>query len=223
MPQKKSKKILIYIFLFLIIGTFNNKNLNKIDIPLINEITVVGLDKKSIEELSDNLNFLRVNNVFFLNKANISKIISSNNLVENFSVFKGYPSSLYVKIVKTKFLAQIKKDGNIFFLGSNGKLIKVKNTSDDIPFIFGNFKNENFFKLKIAIDGTNFNYGEIKNLFSFQSGRWDIETKSGLLIKLPRDNFKKSIELFLSLKGEDNIQKIKKIDLRQFNQVVVNG
>ena len=105
MPQKKSKKILIYIFLFLIIGTFNNKNLNKIDVPLINEITVVGLDKKSIKELSDNLNFLRVNNVFFLNKSNISKIISSNNLVENFSVFKGYPSSLYVKIVKTKFLA----------------------------------------------------------------------------------------------------------------------
>ena len=62
----------------------------------------------------------------------------------------------------------------------------------------------------------------LDNLF-FPSGRWDIETKSGLLIKLPRDNFKKSIELFLSLKGEDNIQKIKKIDLRQFNQVVVNG
>ena len=30
------------------------------------------------------------------------------------------------------------------------------------------------------IDETNFNFDEIKNLLYFKSGRWDIETYSGL-------------------------------------------
>ena len=47
MQQQKSKKIFIYFFLFLIIGTLNNKNLNKANIPTINSITIEGLDEKN--------------------------------------------------------------------------------------------------------------------------------------------------------------------------------
>ena len=36
----------------------------------------------------------------------------------------------------------------------------------------------------------NFEFNEIKNLFYFKSGRWDIETHSGLKIKLPKNNIK---------------------------------
>ena len=92
---------------------------------------------------------------------------------------------LNIEINKTNFLAQFKKDGK-FFLGSNGKLIKVSILKKILPFIFGDFKINNFFDLKKAIDQTNLNYYEIRNLFFFKSGRWDIETKYGLLIKLPK-------------------------------------
>ena len=36
------------------------------------------------------------------------------------------------------------------------------------------------------IDNSNFDYGNIKNLFYFKSGRWDIEMESGLILKLPK-------------------------------------
>ena len=52
MHQTKSKKILVYIFLFLIIGTFNNKNLNKIELNKINQINVSGLSEEKNFEVS---------------------------------------------------------------------------------------------------------------------------------------------------------------------------
>jgi len=222
MPQKKNKKILIYFFLFLIIGTINNKDLNKIDFVKVNKIIVTGLEDKDNLELTNNLNFLKFSNLLFLKESKIDKIINSNTLVEKYSIFKRYPSTLNIKIDKTKFLAQIKKNGNIFFLGSNGKLIKTSELKSNMPFIFGNFKNESFFELKKAIDQTNFNYDQIKNIFFFKSGRWDIETKNGLLIKLPAKEIKKSLELSINILNNDK-KKIKEIDLRQSNQVIING
>ncbi len=68
MHQRKSKKILIYFFLFLIIGSLNNKNLININFAKINEITVKGLDDKNNLELMENLKFLKLNNLFFLKK-----------------------------------------------------------------------------------------------------------------------------------------------------------
>ena len=53
----------------------------------------------------------------------------------------------------------------------------------------------NFFELKKIIDNSNFKFKEIKNLFFFPSGRWDIETHNGVLIKLPKNNIKQLIKL----------------------------
>jgi len=223
MPHQKNKKILIYIFLFLLIGTFNNKNLENIDIVKVNKIYVTGLDEKSNKKLMNNLNFLKISNLFFLNDKEITKIITANNLVEDYFVFKKYPSTLNISISKTKFLAKVKKNGNIFFLGSNGKLIKEIITEQTVPIIFGNFENKNFFELKKAIDETYFDYDEIKNLFSFKSGRWDIETNSGILIKLPKKNLKQSLKLSINILSKDDQKKINKIDLRQLNQIIING
>ena len=52
MPQQINKKILLYFFLFIILGTFNNKNLNKFEFPKINRINISGFE-------THNNNFLR--------------------------------------------------------------------------------------------------------------------------------------------------------------------
>lgn len=223
MPQKKNKKILIYIFLFLIIGTLNNKNLNLINFMDETKVYVTGLDNKNNLEIKDNLNFLKLYNLFFLDKKKIKDILSSNSLVEKYSVFKKYPSTLNVQITKTIFLAKVKKNSDLFFLGSNGKLTKLTNIEQDIPFIFGDYINKNFFELKDIIDNTSFDYKEIKNLFFFKSGRWDIETNNGILIKLPKNNLKESLELLIDFLSKNHTSSINKIDLRQRNQIIVNG
>ena len=222
MHQKKSKKILLYLFIFILIGTINNKNLVNKNFFKINEILIFGLDEEKKKKIIENLNFLKLNNLFSLNEVEIINVISANNIVENFSVFKRYPSSLDITIIETKFLAQLKKDGNNFYLGSNGKLIKAETIRQDVPFIFGEFNIDDFFQLKEVIDNSEFNFNEIKNLFSFKSGRWDIETNSGILLKLPKYDIKKSINLFLDLLELDKFKKINEIDLRQRNQIIIN-
>jgi len=86
MPQQKSRKILIYIFLFLIIGTLNNKNLTKTNFIRLNTITVTGLEEKNNIDLINKLNFLKFDNLIFLDKSQIADIISSNTLIEKFFV-----------------------------------------------------------------------------------------------------------------------------------------
>jgi len=222
MPQKKSKQILIYIFLFLIIGTLNNKNLNKVNFVKINKILIQGLDEKNNLQLSKNLNFLKAQNLFFLDKVKIKEIIDINNLVENYSVFKIYPSTVDIKIHKTDFLAKIKKDDINFFLGSNGKLIKTNDLRIDLPSISGDFKIKNFFELKNLINETNFNYNDIKKFSFYKSGRWNIETNNGILIKLPKKELKKSLELLILFLTKTDLKNIKMIDLRQHNQIIIN-
>jgi cell division protein FtsQ len=222
MHQRKSKKILLYFFLFLILGTINNKSLNQFKIPKINEITVIGLDEKNNIKLEKNLNFLLLKNLFFLDDLLIKEIINSNNLVEKYFVFKNYPSSINIKIYKTNFLAKVNKDNKVYLLGSNGKLIKSEIIDKDIPFIFGEFNNKSFFQLKKIIDTKSFENFEIKNFYFFKSGRWDIETKSGLLMKLPKDNVDKALELIVEILRKDSKNKISKIDLRQQNQIIID-
>ncbi len=223
MHQQKSRKILIYFFLFLIIGTLNNKNLNKLNFVKINTINIVGLEENSNYDFINSLNSLKFHNLLFIDKSQITKIINSNSLVEKFYVFKKYPSTLNIEIQRTKFLAQTKKENDNFFLGANGKLTQTVSFKSDLPFIFGDFKNKNFFDLKKAIDETNFEYNKIKNLFFYKSGRWDIEINNGLLIKLPKDGIKESLELLIIFLDQNKKKKIKELDLRQKNQIILNG
>ena len=92
----------------------------------------------------------------------------------------------------------------------------------DLPFIFGKFEIESFLEFKKNIIDANFDYTEIKKLFFFKSGRWDIELKSGLLIKLPNENLKSSFKFLVKFLDENKNKKISIIDLRLTNQVIIN-
>ena len=223
MHLRINKKILIYIFLFLILGSINNKNLYNIKFSQITDINIEGLSEKEHSKLIENLELLNLQNIFILEKNKIIKILNSNNLIENFFIFKKYPSSLEIKIKQAEFLAKVNKNGKMYYLGSNGKLILSEKNQTELPFIFGEFKSKDFFDLYQVINDTSLDFNEIKKLFFFNSGRWDIETYSGVLIKLPREEFKQSFNISLKILNDDKFEKIKIIDLRQSNQVIVNG
>lgn len=223
MLQRKSKKILIYLFLLIIITTFNNKNFNNINFGKIDNIFIKGLEERENFQLIENLNFLKNKNILFLNRVRIKNVIEKNTLVEKYSVFRLYPSSLNIVINKTNFLAVIKKNGNSFLLGSNGKMTITYETNHNLPFIFGDFNIENFFELKKAMYETKFDFDEVKNLYFFKSGRWDIETKNGLLIKLPKKELNKTLKYLINFLKTENLNEIKEVDLRQNKQIIING
>ena len=222
MQQKKNKKIIFYFILFFLFGTLFNKELIKLKFPTIEKINVVGIDSNESEYLIKSLDHLKSKNIFFLDNSEIIQILDTYDLVDNYSIFKLYPSSINIEISKTKFLAKVNKNGNNFFLGSNGKLIRVNKEKIEVPFIFGNFNFKEFMILKKIIDNSNFNYEEIDNLYFFPSGRWDIETQSGLLIRLSKNNIKENFDLFLKILENKKFDKIKMIDFRQSNQVIMN-
>ena len=222
MPQRKSKKILIYFFLFISLGTLSHKDFYENNLIRLNQIIITGLDEKNNNDLVNRLDYIRLNNLFFLEKTKIIEIINTNPLIEKYSVFINYPSTLNIKIEKTKFLAKVNKDGKSFFLGSNGKLIESFQIRNDLPSIYGDFNNENFFNLKKIIDESDISYEQIKNLFFFKTGRWDIETHEGLLIKLPKNRVEQSIKLLIDFLDKNKEKKLNLVDLRQYNQIVIN-
>ena len=63
---------------------------------------------------------------------------------------------------------------------------------------------------------------EIKNLYFFKSGRWDIETNDNMIIKLPKKNLGASLNLASDVINNNKIKNIKILDLRQDKQVIIN-
>tara|TARA_Y100001954_G_scaffold158112_1_gene167833 strand:+ start:307 stop:978 length:672 start_codon:yes stop_codon:yes gene_type:complete len=222
MQQLISKKLFIYFFLFLFLVTINNKNLSKLNFYRINDINVFGLNEEENLKILNNLKFLQNNNIFFINKKKISDLMNSNNLIERYSIIKKYPSTIELRVTETNYLASVNKEGKKFFFGSNGKLIDAKYDKKEIPIIYGNFKNSEFLELKKILDIFEFDFENINNFFYFPSGRWDIEMKSGILIKLPRERLKESIELSLDILKSEKSDNLKILDLRQKNLIIIN-
>ena len=222
MQQRKSKKILIYIFLLILVGSINNINLNDLKLHNINDINIIGLDDKSKSILLKKIKNLNLNNIFSINSIDLINEIELDNMVEKFLIFKRYPSSLYIKIKKTKFLAKINKSGQIFYLGSNGKLIKNDFSNNQLPYIFGNPNIIEFFSIKEIIDKSKISYAEIKNLYFFPSKRWDLELRNNTIIKLPNNNTNLALNLALEFLNDNKFENNKIIDARIENQIIIN-
>ena len=224
MPQRKGKKILIYFFLLLLLGSINNDTINSFKFDKIKNINVLGLGHNDNQDLLYNIIDLNLGNIFFLNKENINKIINSNTLIHDYEIFKRYPHSLDINVKRTKFLARIKDNKNFFLIGSNGKLspIEHKDKSDYLPFIFGKPKIDQFLKFKTIIDSSKFKYEDIDSIFFFSSNRWDIQLKNELLVRLPSKNIKKTLDLVSDFLIENTNNSVKIVDARIQNQIILN-
>ena len=222
MQQQKSKKILFYIFLLITFGSINNLSFNEIRLDKIENIKISGLKNYESKILLNDIRELNLKSIFFLKAKEISKIINKNNLIENFEIFKKYPSTLFIEIEQTKFLAKINKNGKTFIVGSNGKLLEEKYSSQPLPYIFGNPNIENFIHFKKILDSSRFSYDTIKNLYYFPSMRWDIELKNNIILKLSNKNLKETLENAYEFLSSEKNRKIKILDMRVKNQIIIN-
>ena len=217
-----SKKIVIYLLMFCFLVSINNISFMNFSFPKISKIEIKGLDfdeKKKIENIIYNSNF---KNIFHIDKEFLKKKIDSINIIEQFEIFKNYPSTLKIFIEKTKILAKTKRNGFDYLIGSNGKLIENKDFITELPFLFGDLDISEFLKLKKKIDSSLFEFSEISNLYLYKSNRWDIETRKGNLIKLPKNNVKEMLNLYVRMINENKINEETIVDFRQKNQIILN-
>lgn len=222
MHQRKSKNILIYFFLLFLFGSITNIGLYNSKFLNLSKIEISGLDENESRQLKNKIENLKLKNIFFINENKIKNIIELNTLIENYQILKIYPSNLYIKINKTKLLAKINQNGKIMLLGSNGKLSETISTNQQLPFIFGKPKVEEFLNFKIIIDQSKFSYDEIENFYFFPSKRWDIELKNKIILKLPNEDIKNTLDYLFEFLNNKNLYSSRIIDARINNQIILN-
>jgi len=221
MHQRTNRKIIIYLFLFAILASVNNFKYINLQLFKIDLINISGLNDTENSNLYEKITNYKKKNIFFIDNLEISKNINSNNLVEKFWVFKEYPSTININLIKTNFLGITKINNIDYLIGSNGKLIKKRNDQViDLPFIFGSVDANDFLILKEILDKSNFDASKIENFYYFKSNRWDIKTKKGLVIRLPSEVNVNLLNTVNQIIEDENFKNIKTLDFRQTNQII---
>ena len=221
MHQRTNRKIIIYLFLFAILASVNNFKYINLQLFKIDLINISGLNDTENSNLYEKITDYKKKNIFFIDNLEISKNINSNNLVEKFWVFKEYPSTININLIKTNFLGVTKINNIDYLIGSNGKLIKKRNDQAiDLPFIFGSVDANDFLILKEILDKSNFDVSKIENFYYFKSNRWDFKTKKGLVIRLPSEVNVNLLNTVNQIIEDENFKNIKTLDFRQTNQII---
>jgi cell division septal protein FtsQ len=221
MHQRTNRKIIIYLFLFAILASVNNFKYINLQLFKIDLINISGLNDKENSNLYKKIINYKKKNIFFIDNLEISKNINSNNLVEKFWVFKEYPSTININLIKTNFLGITKFNNIDYLIGSNGKLIKKRNDQIiDLPFIFGSIDANDFLILKEILDKSNFELSNIESFYYFKSNRWDMKTKKGLIIRLPSEINVNLLNEVTQIMQDENFKNIRFLDFRQENQII---
>ena len=100
MHQLISKKVVIYLCLFFLLVTVNSNLISNLKLPKIEKVEISGFNLNQSNELKDVIKNLKSKNIFFINKSKTKKIFFSENIVEELSIFKNYPSTLIIDIKK---------------------------------------------------------------------------------------------------------------------------
>ena len=144
-----------------------------------------------------------------------------NSFVRGFNVKKIYPNKLLIKIFEKKPIAILVRKKEKFYLDENINQIRFKELKDynNLPYVFGNKKEFKIFYNNLK--SINFPLEIVKKFSLYDSNRWDLETSNKILIKLPVENYLKSLENFLTLKELSNMKKYNVFDYRIQDQLIL--
>ena len=219
------RKSLLWLFVFFILlTTYNPKSGDqkkfKFDIKKI-EINSNYLILEE-EELKKKLSFLYEKNLFSLDIDQIQKNLTNEQFIDSFTIKKVYPSTLVINIVEKKLLAILIEKKSKFYITEKGEIIEfydIKNY-EKIPTVFRG--GEKFIYLYNELVNIKFPTEKIKSYYYFDSGRWDLILQDEITIKLPINDYKYSLENFLSSYLDMNFKNYKIFDYRIKNQLILN-
>ena len=215
------KRSVIAIALLILFSTITSQK--KINIAYFNlkKIQIENnfiLKERDIKEL---LIPIYEKNLFLLDYSEIEKILMQNDFIESFNIKKKYPQTLKIEIFESKPIAIILDKKKSFYISEKNQLIELieQKKYNDLPYVIGN--HEKFRDLYEILKQLNFPHNSIKKFVLYESNRWDIETKTNQIIKLPSKNFKKSLENYLEIKDKKEFKKYNIFDFRIKNQLIL--
>ena len=216
------KRLIIGILLLSLFSTYNIKfNKTFFSNLQIKKITIENNKIIKDKEIKEKLSFLYETNFFFLRTKTIEKKLREIQFIESYQIKKIYPNNLIIKITEKKPIAIIQKSKQKKYFTVRGDLIDFRKIKifEDLPNVFGDEKS--FSTFYVNLKNINFPFKEIKTFYLFESKRWDLLTLKNQLIKLPINNYNKSLLNFISLKDQTNFEKYKIFDYRIKDQLIL--
>ena len=215
------KRLVIAISLLVLLTTISSQQkfiISKFNLKTIIIQNNLLLEDKDIKNL---LIPIYNKNLLFLDNTEVKKILMQNSFIDSFKIKKKYPSTLKIQIFEKRPIAIIFNKKNKFYLSEKIELIEFKNLPNyqTLPYVLGNADNFKIFYTNLK--NINFPLDIITKYIFYESNRWDLETKNNQVIKLPSENYTKSLENYLKLKSKNNFEKYKLFDYRINNQLIL--
>ena len=222
--MRKKFSIFFVILTFFFISSYNPRS-SKNKFINIFQIKKIEIKNNKILSKDDILNEIKPifgRSLFLFNSDELFDLISRVDFVDSAEIKKIYPSTLKITIKEKNPVAILLIDKKKYLVSSSGEQINFieNNKFNDLPVIFG-ADIKKFQVLYKTLESINFNIDEINSFYFFKIGRWDIKLNSGVLIRLPQNKYRESLENFIKVNSEiKNNYKI--FDYRIENQLILN-
>ena len=216
------RRLSIGLILLLFLSTYNIQDNYKISSQFtIKKIIIENNDILDKATIKKELAFLYDDNLFFLKLNKVKINLDNIDFIKSFEVKKIYPNKIKIKIFEKKPIAVIQNKKERKYYTEDGDIIKFVNLKDfdNLPLVFGDY--ENFRVFQKSLKNINFPFDQIKKFYFFESKRWDLVTNRNQTIKLPINNYEKSLKNFITLKEQANFEKYKTFDYRITDQLIL--
>ena len=228
--MRKFYSILLLLLTLILLTTYNpsemelisNQGNSLFDVKIIK---IINNEKINQDVIEKKLKKIYGKNIFFVKTSEIEKVIRNITYLQSIEVKKKYPNTLIVKVFETSPLAILLKNSEYYILDSGANLILINAdsvTNYNYPHIFGKNSEKYFLNFLKLLKENNFPIIDIKSYYYFQIGRWDLQLKDGLLIRLPNNMIKNAIEKSIELLNKDDFKNYEVIDLRINGRIIVN-
>ena len=214
-------RIFTAVALLIILTTINSKDHFVISKFNLKEVTVENNFLLKDKDIKNLLVPIYNKNLLFLKNIEVEKALTQNSFIESFNIKKKYPNTLKIKVFEKKPIAVLFNQKKKFYLSDKIELIEFKYLPNyqNLPEVIGNkYDFKIFYK---NLKKINFPVNIIKKYTLYEAKRWDLEIINNKVIKLPSENYNKSLESFLSLKNKNSFEIYKLFDYRINNQLIL--
>ena len=226
--MKKFYRIISLLIIFILLSTFNPKELDLIlrkntsffEIKNV-EIKNNYLIKKS--EIKERLNKIYKKNILFIKGEDIHQSLKKVYFLEKIEVKKKYPNTIIIKIFETKPVAVLFKKKAKYLIDSSSNLIPSNDNMnlDVLPSVFGENAEDNFIFFYNQLKKNKFPNKKIKNFYYFKIGRWNLQLMNDKIIKFPHNNTDEAIVKSIELLNHKDFENYNVIDLRVNGKIIV--
>ncbi len=217
-PKGKTK-IIILIFLFFLLTTYNNDNIN---FPFFKIEQIEFKESNLVEENIKNqiVNQFKYKSLFFLNKKNVNNVISASSWVESFKIKKLYPNKIIIIFNELSPIGYYSYQENDYLINSeyfNSNKIYDKKYYRLLK-VSGDYDNDKLKKIDLSLKLFPDLRKKIYEIKYLNSKRWDMYTQK-TKIQLGRHDFEKQFKNIENILKQNN--NIKILDMRVKNRMVV--